>query len=194
MTETYEDNKDLGIVFGENYSTVTEKFNTDVLESVIDIDTIRLVFGNSGFEFRYRYERNGDVHSRFDFEPEGKNSQFDKRTGKYAMMLSSSLLELRNWFRDINNLSKYRIEQPLLPIKIESTTFDLINGLYTMFERHGNHEEMISAYASDYYLEIDLDSFVNLPDKDELIEFLKKVRNRANDIEVTYQKMNKINV
>src|SRR3989339_2126409 len=99
------------------------------------------------------------------------------------MILCSSLDGLRSWFLNRENLTQFGINlESLPPIKV-TTNFTMLNGIWNLFERHG-HGDLIDTYRNDVDLIIDLKSFIELPDTDELIAYVRKVGERAKNIQV----------
>jgi hypothetical protein len=186
------DNEPMGenirFVFSET-KIASEPLNNKAVAFVSeDKKRVGATMGNTGLKYFYNQEDDGSHSSHFDFMPEDKIDFVPEKSGKYAVMLCAGLLGLRDWLKDDEQMNKYGINFENLPKLKALTNLKMINGLINLFERNGQHGELIETDDKKENVAIDLKSFVRLPEDDDLISYIRKVTERSKDTLITYTK------
>lgn len=181
--------QDIEIILGES-EHVTETINDEVtVYEAFPKGSITLRIGNTGFEYFLEKVDADHFESRFDFMPEGSAWNNEKTAAKHAMVLCRALLSLRTWFRNEDNIKMQSIDLAKLPPLKAITNNTLINGFYSLFENHGGHGDFVQSYCfKDCDMTLDLKAFVGLPESDELVQYLQKIRNRTQNLQMSYWK------
>lgn len=137
-------------------------------------------FGNSGF--RMRVDKGGK--NNFDYTPENNSLAVKDKGGKYALMLSASLLELHTLLNSQEKITELGFENSNLDEMSAFTNIVFVNALEKLFLKSDVKD--IARDEGDGVVIIDLHKFKSLDDSDPLLKYLTKVSKMSKGMKVTY--------
>ncbi len=167
---------------------ITEKYNSSVIVKryAKDSNSINCQIGNSGLQVRIFYKPN-PIEYKFDYYPNIENNSQNNSAIK-SNIFGSALLSFRNWLNDPINEKEYNFDKNKITNLSNFTNPKMANYINKLFSENG-HKEMVKIDETvGTYIEIDLRKFCELPNTDQLIQYLNKLHNRVKDINLTYDK------
>lgn len=171
---------------------VTEKYNSKIKVEKYkrDPSVVNCHIGNSGLQIRF-FNNDERIKFVFDYYPNVLNNDNKKDTRAIkSSLFGSALLSFRNWLNDPVNQKEYSFDTKKFSKLSNFTNDKMARFTKKLFSENG-HPEMVDINESGIgiYLSIDLGKFCKLPDKDELIQYLKRMDQRTKNVLLTYDKV-----
>jgi len=170
---------------------VTEKYSPEVIvkKNKRDPNIINCDIGNSGLVVRISVKESPAEYT-FNYYPNIKKGESNKDTRfQKSIIFGSALLSFRNWLNDPINQKEYDFDNNSIGNLSNFTNPKMANFIKILFSKN-NHPEIveIDEKGKGTLVKIDLKKFCKLQKEDELIQYLKRLDNRARNITLTYDK------